>query len=63
MNFLHRTWVRIRLARRLGMFRKLRKLGMTAEEARLYSDSRFPPTASEKEYQAQLHSPRSGNSN
>ena len=45
------------------MFKKLRKLGMTAEEARLYSDSRFPPTASEKEYEAELHGPESRNSN
>jgi hypothetical protein len=62
MNFFRRTWVRIRLARRLGMFKKLRKLGMSAEEARLYSDSRFPPTAAEKEYEAELRPTDSGNS-
>jgi len=62
MNFFRRTWVRIRLARRLDMFKKLRKLGMSAEEARLYSDSRFPPTAAEKEYEAELRPTDSGNS-
>jgi hypothetical protein len=62
MNFFRRTRVRIRLARRLGMFKKLRKLGMSAEEARLYSDSRFPPTAAEKEYEAELRPTDSGNS-
>jgi len=60
MNFFRQTWVRIRLARRLGMFKKLRKLGMSAEEARLYSDSRFPPTAAEKEYEAELRPRDSG---
>jgi hypothetical protein len=42
--------------------KKLRKLGMSAEEARLYSDSRFPPTAAEKEYEAELRPTDSGNS-
>jgi len=44
------------------MFKKLRKLGMSAEEARLYSDSRFPPTAAEKEFEAELRPKDSGNS-
>src|SRR5271166_2818947 len=61
-QFFPSDLVRIRLARRLGMFKKLRKLGMSAEEARLYSHSRFPPTAAEKEYEAELRPKDSGNS-
>jgi hypothetical protein len=54
MNFLKRAWLNLRMARRLGAYKRARENGMSIAEARAYSDRLYPPTPDEAAYEESL---------
>ena len=63
MNPLKKIWLNLRMARRLGAFKRARENGMSIEEARAYSDALYPPTAAEAAYEEFLRQKELRNSN
>jgi hypothetical protein len=54
MNPLRRLWLFLRVSRRIGAFEQALKNGMSIEQARAYSDNRYPPTPDEAAYEENL---------
>lgn len=54
MGLLKQLRMRVRAAKRLGAFSRASKQGMSVEEARLFSDSLYPPTVEDIQYENQL---------
>ena len=54
MNIFKRIGLTLRMARRLGAFKRAIKGGMSIEQARSYSDSLYPPTTAESAYEENL---------
>jgi hypothetical protein len=46
--------LKMRAAKRLGAFARAIEQGMSSEQARVYSDNLYPPTAEDLEYETQL---------
>jgi hypothetical protein len=63
MNPFKKIWLTLRMARRLGAFKRAKAGGMSVDEARAYSDRLYPPTADEAAYEAELRNRPRGNSN
>ena len=54
MGLLKEMRLKWRAAKRIGAFKIAREKGMSIEDARAYSDRRYPPTVEDIEYENQL---------
>jgi hypothetical protein len=52
--------LKFRVFKRIGAFSRAREQGMSVEEARAYSDSLYPPTAEDIEYEERLQQGKRG---
>jgi len=58
MNIIKKAWLTLRISRRVGAFARAKKLGMSDQDARAYSDNLYPPTAEESAYEDELRRER-----
>jgi len=54
VNIINRVWLKIRFIWRARTFEEGRKMGMTKEEARTYTDDMHPLTPVEAAYEEEL---------
>lgn len=54
MGIFKRIGLALRMARRVGAFKRAMKAGLSADEARAYSDKQYPPTVEDTVYEHEM---------